>query len=107
MRFLPTWFPGADFKRKSIEWRKLIEDFVNEPYEAFKESLVSPSQLDVLNDINSTQRAGTAEPSFCTLAFEKEDPSPAAESDLKWTVNSMYTGTSNQSHACIPHSPVN
>jgi len=85
LRFLPTWFPGADFKRKSIEWRKLIEDFVNEPYKAFKESL----------------RAGTAEPSFCSLAFEKEDPSPAAESDLKWTVNSMYTASIDTTGSAI------
>jgi len=73
-------------KKNSIEWRKLIEDFVNVPYEACKEKI----------------KNGTADPSFCSLAFEKDDtPSPQSEFDLKWTVNSMYTGSIDTTGSAI------
>ena len=51
MRHLPSWFPGAGFKRSAVEWRKLIEDFVNEPYEDCKQKIVSgpfPTSVQVL-----------------------------------------------------------
>ena len=44
MRYIPSWFPGAGFKRYSVEWKKLIEDFVNEPFEDCKQKIVSSLQ---------------------------------------------------------------
>jgi len=41
VRYIPSWFPGAGFKRSAVEWKKLIEDFVNEPYEDCKQKIVS------------------------------------------------------------------
>lgn len=41
VRYLPSWFPGAGFKRSAVEWKKLIEAFVNEPFEDCKEKIVS------------------------------------------------------------------
>jgi len=41
VRYIPSWFPGAGFKRSAVEWKKLIEDFVNEPYEDCKRKIVS------------------------------------------------------------------
>lgn len=45
VRHLPSWFPGAGFKQSSVEWKKLIEAFVNEPYEDCKEKIVSGPQF--------------------------------------------------------------
>ena len=42
LKFVPPWFPGAEWKRKGLEWRKLQE---RTRRDAFKESLkciVSP-----------------------------------------------------------------
>jgi hypothetical protein len=41
VRHLPSWLPGAGFRRSAVEWKKLIEDFVNEPYEDCKQKIVS------------------------------------------------------------------
>jgi hypothetical protein len=97
VRYLPSWFPGANFKRYSIEWRKLIEDFVNEPYKACKEKIVRfhlQSLVLQITHVACNQKNGTAEPSFCSMVLDKgDDLTPEKEFDLKWTVNSMYTGT--------------
>ena len=40
------------------------------------------------------QRNGTAAPSFTSLAFDnKENMTEQEDFDLKWTTNSMYTGS--------------
>lgn len=41
IKYLPNWFPGASFKRYAIEWKPLMLDFVNKPYEHSQESFVS------------------------------------------------------------------
>lgn len=41
VRYLPSWFPGAGFKQSAVEWKKLIEAFVHEPYEDCKQKIVS------------------------------------------------------------------
>ncbi|KDQ53890.1 hypothetical protein JAAARDRAFT_38861 [Jaapia argillacea MUCL 33604] len=39
LKYVPAWFPGAGFKRKAEEWRRLQDRFVNEPFDAVKKSL--------------------------------------------------------------------
>ena len=41
VRHLPMWFPGAGFKRKAMQWRAKMEEFVDKPYELVKERMVS------------------------------------------------------------------
>ena len=41
VRHLPTWFPGAGFKRKAVQWRAKMEEFVDKPYEMVQERMVS------------------------------------------------------------------
>lgn len=41
VRYLPSWFPGAGFKRSATKWKKLIEAFVREPYEDCIRKIVS------------------------------------------------------------------
>ena len=33
LRFLPSWFPGASFKRKAVEWKAQVMEFVDRPFE--------------------------------------------------------------------------
>ena len=40
VKHVPEWFPGAGFKKKAREWRKLSEAMINEPYEMVKEKVV-------------------------------------------------------------------
>ena len=40
VKHLPTWFPGAEFKRNAIVWKAKMEEFVNKPYEEVKQRMV-------------------------------------------------------------------
>ena len=40
VRHIPTWFPGAEFKRSAEVGRKLTEDMINVPYEDVKRKRV-------------------------------------------------------------------
>ncbi|KDQ53918.1 hypothetical protein JAAARDRAFT_416633 [Jaapia argillacea MUCL 33604] len=39
LKHVPTWFPGAGFKRKAEAWRRLSDEFINGPFEAVKTTL--------------------------------------------------------------------
>ena len=97
MKHLPSWFPGAGFKRSAVEWKKLIEAFVNEPYEDCRQKIVShlpSSPARMLTSPRMIQRNGTAAPSFTSLAFDKnENMTEQEDFDLRWTTNSMYTAS--------------
>ncbi|THH02228.1 hypothetical protein EW026_g612 [Hermanssonia centrifuga] len=41
LRTLPSWFPFASFKRKANEWKPQIVEFVEKPYAAAKQKIVS------------------------------------------------------------------
>lgn len=41
--YVPSWMPGAGFKRKAKEWRKLGEDVLEVPFRALKQTVVSIS----------------------------------------------------------------
>ncbi|KDQ59105.1 hypothetical protein JAAARDRAFT_33833 [Jaapia argillacea MUCL 33604] len=53
LKYVPSWFPGASFKRKAAKWRVLGARFVNEPFNAVKAALsrgehVRPSMVSSL-----------------------------------------------------------
>ena len=41
VRYLPEWLPGAGFKRKAKEWKKLSTRFRDVPFEEGKRRMVS------------------------------------------------------------------
>jgi len=41
VKYVPEWMPGAGFKTKAKEWRKLSQAMINVPYEMVKEKFVS------------------------------------------------------------------
>ncbi|KAF8975308.1 cytochrome P450 [Cyathus striatus] len=41
LKYVPTWFPGAEFKCKAREWRKLARKMVDVPFEETKEAINS------------------------------------------------------------------
>lgn len=47
LKYLPSWLPGASFKRKAAEWYKLSRSMVDVPYAEVKRKLVIgfPSHL--------------------------------------------------------------
>ena len=45
MRFLPKWFPGANFKREAAEWRPAILSMRNQPWDDGMKAIVSIRSL--------------------------------------------------------------
>lgn len=41
VKYVPEWMPGAGFKTKAKEWRKLSQAMINVPYDMVKEKFVS------------------------------------------------------------------
>ena len=41
LRYLPSWFPGAGFKRKAARCFRKTEEFATKPYEFAKKNIVS------------------------------------------------------------------
>ncbi|KAI0329603.1 CyP450 monooxygenase [Cubamyces sp. BRFM 1775] len=66
LRHIPSWFPGAGFKRKAAEWKKDVLALRNVPFDAVMENLAN----------------GTARPCIATSLLEKQtslDPETAKE----------------------------
>jgi hypothetical protein len=41
LKYVPSWFPGAGFKRKAARWRACIREMLERPYHRVKGELVS------------------------------------------------------------------
>jgi hypothetical protein len=41
LKYVPSWFPGAGFKRKAARWRASIRGMLERPYRRVKMELVS------------------------------------------------------------------
>ncbi|EGN94314.1 hypothetical protein SERLA73DRAFT_188122 [Serpula lacrymans var. lacrymans S7.3] len=94
LKYLPTWMPGAGFKRNAIIWKAKMEEFVHRPYEFVKDEL----------------RKGTALPSFVSTLLEadhqKEKAAPVnslADFDIRWTANSMYSASIDTTITALSH----
>ncbi|KAF5353955.1 hypothetical protein D9756_007034 [Leucocoprinus leucothites] len=67
MKYIPSWIPGAGWKRKANYWRQISRMFANVPWESVKEQM----------------KDGTAEPCVATALIEKlpDENSPNRQDD--------------------------
>ncbi|KAH9067874.1 cytochrome P450 [Lactarius vividus] len=91
LKYLPTWFPGAGFRRKAAVWKEIIVDSVDFPFSLLKASM----------------NTGTAPPSFCSTLLQELNPATATlgieEFDIKWIANSMYAASMDTTIAFAQH----
>ncbi|KAI0325277.1 cytochrome P450 [Cubamyces sp. BRFM 1775] len=57
LKHIPSWFPGATFKRQAAEWRKATDAMVEVPYKAVRQAMdegkASPSMIvSLLHELN-------------------------------------------------------
>ncbi|KAH8103320.1 cytochrome P450 [Cristinia sonorae] len=97
LQYLPLWFPGAGFKKKAIEWKAKMEEFVDKPYEALKQRMVHPSPPSV--------RDGDALACFCSTLLEEagDKVDSQREFDIRWTANSMYSASLDTTITVVQH----
>ncbi|KAG9123850.1 hypothetical protein FRC07_013766 [Ceratobasidium sp. 392] len=81
LKFVPSWLPGAGWKRKANAWRAEKERMINEPYDWTKSQVA----------------AGVATPSILKTLLTKMDNNPAfehadeeEEDIIKWVVGTLY-----------------
>jgi hypothetical protein len=52
VKYVPEWMPGAGFKAKAKEWRKLSQAMINVPYNMVKEKFVSELSFTLFSSIS-------------------------------------------------------
>ncbi|KAL5638401.1 hypothetical protein ACGC1H_005175 [Rhizoctonia solani] len=70
LKYVPEWFPGAQWKRNIVEWRRLKERVINEPYEWAKSQIASGFAAP---SIIQTHLASVVGASDIKLADEEEN----------------------------------
>lgn len=43
MKYVPSWFPGAQFKRNAKMWKKTTDRMFDDPFNRIKDEMVNPS----------------------------------------------------------------
>jgi hypothetical protein len=79
VKYIPTWFPGAGFKRIAQSWREQLVGIADRPY-AF---------------VKAQMESGKHKPSYLSNIFSTQGvPEPGSEKETiaKWTAASLYTG---------------
>ncbi|KDQ16499.1 hypothetical protein BOTBODRAFT_30835 [Botryobasidium botryosum FD-172 SS1] len=76
LKYVPSWLPGAGWKRQAKKWRSLTMKMVNHPFNALKKDL----------------DAGVAQPCYATTLMDTQG---ASEEDAKWICGSLYIGGSD------------
>lgn len=106
MQYIPTWFPGAGFRRWALWARQKSEEFTNAPYDFAKAHAVSScySIFNLMYRSSTFLKAnGSGLHSFTTETYESLQEErglgsmPIGEEDeklLKWTAASIYAGES-------------
>jgi hypothetical protein len=100
LEYVPSWFPGAGWKRKAMAWNKVGEDLINVPFEWTKQQMVF---LDhIINFVGPTDECikvnGTAQPSALSSILTKvtniqsEGDRAEEEDRIKWAIGSFYGG---------------
>lgn len=79
VKYVPSWFPGASFKRLAREWKTNLETVADKPY-AF---------------VQRRMDAGSYAPSYLSNLFKAGGYPVAGSAEelvAKWTAASLYTG---------------
>ncbi|KAI0356908.1 cytochrome P450 [Trametes cingulata] len=85
LRFLPSWFPGAGFKRLGVYTQKLIKAMIDTPFSMVKR------QVD----------SGTAPRSFVSDLLNEPPEERSSDEDIKWVAAGLYAGQSDTTVAAL------
>ncbi|KAG5723754.1 O-methylsterigmatocystin oxidoreductase [Termitomyces sp. T112] len=85
LRHVPSWFPGAGFKRTAKEWAATLSEMVDHPHNFVKRSM----------------SAGIAPISFTSSLLEGKNIDPEEEFDIKWSAASLYSGGADTTVSAI------
>ncbi|KAI9573403.1 cytochrome P450 [Boletus coccyginus] len=76
MKYIPSWLPGAGFRRKAKTYAVVLRDLLEIPH----------------NYVKSQLAAGTALPSLSSRIMNRPDLTEELEDSVKWATATMYQG---------------
>ncbi|KAJ7658590.1 cytochrome P450 [Mycena rosella] len=90
LKYVPSWFPGADFQRQAKKWRKATRDLLEMPFAHAKRDIA----------------LGSASPSFTSRSLAALEASPnnkkrEHENVIKGTAANMYSAGSDTTAATL------
>jgi hypothetical protein len=97
LKYVPSWMPGASFKREAREWRRLAHELLESQYNIVKDKMVSRNSTYILRCSNDLQAKGTAVPCVATRELEKlveSNPIAGEEEVIKNITAIAYAGES-------------
>ena len=96
LKHVPSWFPGARWKRTAEKFRQTLTNMTDVPYRFVQEQIVSSLRASPLQNgwVNryTPQAAGTAIPSYTSELLSGENLDAETESNIKWSAASLYAG---------------
>ncbi|KAJ6514127.1 cytochrome P450 [Mycena vulgaris] len=78
LRHVPSWFPGAAFKRKAAESKELVQEMADQPFAASKDAMVSANGIERPSFITSRLLSGDAGTKTSLESQEKDIKEVAA-----------------------------
>lgn len=77
LKYVPVWFPGANFQKFAKEWKECLSVMVEKPFNFTKQQMAE----------------GVAPPSFVSNLLENEASLTADDIyNIKWAAGSLYSG---------------
>ncbi|KAJ3543083.1 hypothetical protein NM688_g5901 [Phlebia brevispora] len=87
LKYVPSWFPFAEFKRYGEYGRQVTMELLNKPYEDVKKRIAS----------------GSASASFTSVLLQDMKTDETMENCIKWTATSILAGNSDTSTAALSY----
>jgi len=95
LKYVPSWMPGASFKRKAREWRHLSRDMLESQFKTVKQKMVSCATIFIPRRSKDLQAQGTAKSCIVTTELESwmESDKSVGEEELIMNVAAVvYAG---------------
>ncbi|KIK66148.1 hypothetical protein GYMLUDRAFT_239787 [Collybiopsis luxurians FD-317 M1] len=83
LKYVPSWFPGASFKRKAKAWKGILSETITPPFMRVKEAMINDNAKDSFS-LRCLRNAKHADPRHSHLSDEEEI--------IKETAGTMYKG---------------
>jgi hypothetical protein len=95
VKYIPSWMPGAGFKKTAEAYKETTQQLISKPYNMVKERMVRFPCLDSSHS-PITQDAGTAPFSFTSMLIEEGELNDERVLEIKWCSVGMYLGNSSR-----------
>ena len=97
MKYIPSWVPGAGFKKRAAEYAAVAHEALETPHSYAVSQLVSllSFAFTLTRADSDSEAAGTALPSLSSRLLGMPDLTEELEDCIRWTTLTLYRGMHN------------